>query len=111
MGPARQRQGGRGPAVSEKGEGGGGALPLGMGRGLLGCGGRGKQAREGEGLGRARPRGGKGWGKKDWAAGELAQGVFSSFFLISFCFLLPVPFSKEALKQNNQNKNSTYNTK
>jgi len=55
-------------------------------------------AGEGE-LGRARP-------KREGKGGE-GFGWGFSFFFLSFS----IPFSKEALKQTNQNKNRTYNTK
>jgi len=83
----------------------------------------GPSAREREGRGpAAREEGEKGrtaaWavreGEKEWAEGELGwalAGVFPFYFQILFCFLFSIPFSKEALKQNNQNKNRTYNTK
>ena len=55
------------------------------------------------------------WAKTSWAGGAglrlVFQGGFLLFFFILFCFLFSMPFSKEVLKQNNQNKNRTYDTK
>ena len=53
-------------------------------------------------------------GKGNWAAPgrrERGKGVRGSAGVFLFFLSFSIPFSKVALKQTNQNKNTTYNTK